>query len=292
MTSFAREEEVYPEQVEGKVFPVDTTFDTMEQYVWAMSLDGGRRVVPPEIHDVVHDLPKHNVLRYDQRDLSTITHLCIHHSAGPASIPIIQVANYHIRQDKSRGKDAWPGIGYHFYIKPDGTIFQTNYLQTVSYHVYQNNAYSVGICLAGDYTDSVPPEPQIFAAAWLAAWLVQEHGLKVENILGHREFPHNTTECPGRQWIGGRVWKQILLDAVRFMLADDGPAVPAAPVVAVDCADVLREINAYLRLAWNDMRAHGYAYAEKSWPPMAFESQNSTAAYHIAKAAQICEKGS
>ncbi len=117
-----------------------------------------------------------------RRPLSQITHLCIHHSATAGNIPLENVAKYHVEE---RG---WAGIGYHFYVKPDGTIYQTNRLETVSFQVSQNNDYSVGVCVSGDFTYAPPPDKQVDATASLVAWLMQELSVSDQNVLGHRSF--------------------------------------------------------------------------------------------------------
>ncbi|MCX7670490.1 MAG: N-acetylmuramoyl-L-alanine amidase, partial [Anaerolineae bacterium] len=76
------------------------------------------RVPPPEIKDVVDQLPKHAINCYKTRSLDRITHITIHHSAGPANISVEQIASYHVKTQN------WPGIGYHFVIGPDGTTYQ------------------------------------------------------------------------------------------------------------------------------------------------------------------------
>lgn len=179
-------------------------------------------VPKPLITDVVDRLPKHPTLRYSTRKLDKITHICIHHSATPANIAIERVAEYHVNPDPSRNKDAWPGIGYHFYIKPDGSIYQTNRLETVSYHVYGNNDYAVGICTSGDFTRAAPTAEQIKSTAHLVAWLMQELKITSDKVLGHKEFPNNDTSCPGVQWLEGHKWKTALLDAVRALRSGSG----------------------------------------------------------------------
>lgn len=169
------------------------------------------KVARPEIRDVVDQLSKHPTLKYATRSLDRITHLCIHHSAASGSIPIENVAKYHV---DDRG---WPGIGYHFYIKPDGTVYQTNRMETVSFQVSQNNDYSVGVCVSGDFTYAPPPDTQIEATARLVAWLMQELSVPVQNVLGHKEFPQNDTSCPGETWLKNQCWKNSLLDRLRAL---------------------------------------------------------------------------
>jgi predicted nuclease with TOPRIM domain len=173
------------------------------------------KVVKPVIEDVVEDLPKHETLTYDTRSLDEITHISVHHSAAAASIDPWRVAAYQIKEDPSREKDAWPGIGYHYYIGPDGTIYQTNFHETVSYHSGGNNSYTVGICFAGSFMDVIPTPKQIITGGHLVAWLMQELHVPVDNVWGHKEYPKNrSTSCPGTQWLDGQKWKQMLLTQV------------------------------------------------------------------------------
>lgn len=166
-------------------------------------------LTPPTIHDITDDLLKHPTKRYATRKLNAITHICIHHSAAPATIPIENVAEYHVKE-----KD-WPGIGYHFYVKPDGATYQTNRMETVSYQVSDNNHYTIGVCVAGDFTYKPPPAGQVEAAARLVAWLMQELKVPDANIMGHKEFPKNDTSCPGETWLKNVTWKNALLDSIR-----------------------------------------------------------------------------
>ncbi|MCO5243779.1 MAG: N-acetylmuramoyl-L-alanine amidase [Anaerolineae bacterium] len=163
----------------------------------------------PAMHDITDQLVKHETLRYATRKLDKITHICIHHSAAPATIPIENVAEYHV---KDRG---WPGIGYHYYIKPDGATYQTNRMETISYQVSDNNSYTLGVCVAGDFTYQPPPDTQVDAAARLVAWLMQELDIPDANIMGHKEFPKNDTSCPGETWLKKVTWKNTLLDKIR-----------------------------------------------------------------------------
>jgi N-acetyl-anhydromuramyl-L-alanine amidase AmpD len=177
-------------------------------------------LAPPQITDIEDQLPKHPTLKYDTRTLDKVTHIAIHHSAGPASVTPQQVAAYHVSKD-------WPGIGYHFYVEPDGTIYQTNRLETVAYNVYNNNHYLIGICTAGTFNDVTPTPLQIERLAALVAWLRQKLNIPINNVCGHREFPDNATECPGNEWLGDKRWKDMLLARVRA--AEVAGAAAAAP---------------------------------------------------------------
>lgn len=169
-------------------------------------------IVPePPIRNVVEQLPRHPSLRYQNRSIDQITHLAIHHTATPLSASSQRIAELHVNADSARGKDAWPGIGYHYFIQADGTIEQTNPLTTVSYHVYRHNEYTVGIGFVGSFMNgSIPTSAQIRSGAHLVAWLLQQLNIPLARVWGHREFPDNTTVCPGMEWTQGNRWRDIL----------------------------------------------------------------------------------
>lgn len=204
------------------------------------------RVSKPPMVELVDQLMKHPTLTYPSRELSAITHIAIHHSAAPANIPPERIAIYHVTNEKHQ----WPGMGYHYYIGPDGTINHTQDLKLASYQVYMNNHYSLGICVPGNFTDVIPTPAQIESAAHLTAWLMQELNIPIEQVWGHREFPKNATSCPGNQWLGGQKWKDILLNRVREVQRGMGPVTPAAG----------KSIEHYL-LFWD----HGGAWAQQDW---------------------------
>ena len=107
-------------------------------------------------------------------------------------------------------------MGYHFYIMADGTIYQCNKLETISYHVGYANDSCVGICLAGRFMDgALPPDKQFAAAAQLVAYLAQKLNVRLENVKGHKELPETGTACPGSDWIQGVRWKDRFLAQVK-----------------------------------------------------------------------------
>jgi hypothetical protein len=158
-----------------------------------------------EIADIVDSLPKHATKTYPFRALSEITTLTIHHTVSPPDRSIASIAKYHVDHND------WPGIGYHFVINDKGDIYQTNHLHTKSYHAGSYNApgdenlWSVGIALQGDFTNNPPPIEQLAATRWLVLRL---QGILGElDILGHRQMPGAQTQCPGNTHPG---WLPIL----------------------------------------------------------------------------------
>lgn len=154
---------------------------------------------PPTLHPIwfiVDDLPRHDKLTYGIRAVEAVDTIVVHHSAGSTNIEAI--ANYHVH---TRG---WPGIGYHFCIQPDGTVYQVNRLTTRSYHTGNHNHHTVGICLLGNFHSQRPPEAQLEALDALIDYLMENELKNVEDVQPHRHF--NQTECPGNTWEQWWIW--------------------------------------------------------------------------------------
>ncbi|MEA3344648.1 MAG: peptidoglycan recognition family protein [Chloroflexota bacterium] len=171
-----------------------------------------KRGPKPPIKDIVDELPKHPTKRYRARRREDITHIAVHHSAVAPSVSAERIARYHVENLD------WPGIGYHFDIAADGTIYQTNELTTISYHARDANTYSIGICFAGNFTDAIPTEAQLRSGGRLIAWIMQELSIPLDHVRGHK-FYVPTTACPGDQWDEGQEWKGLLQAQIEDSLA-------------------------------------------------------------------------
>jgi N-acetylmuramoyl-L-alanine amidase len=92
--------------------------------------------------------------------------------------------------------NGWDDIGYSFLIGGDGNAYQGRSWNRVGAHAPNFNDKSIGICLMGDFTVSLPPPIQLEVAKSLI-----ECGLEFNHIdpnytlLGHRDV--RATECPG-----------------------------------------------------------------------------------------------
>lgn len=181
-------------------------------------------IVPkPALRVLVEQLPKHPTLRYERRALNQITHIAVHHTAAPPRMGPARIAELHVAADPGRGKEAWPGIGYHFFVHEDGSIDQTNYLETASYHVFRHYGYTVGIVFAGSFMNGkIPSSAQLRAGSHLIAWLMQELRVPLARVWGHREFPDNQTVCPGGEWTQGNRWRDLLFERIEQIMNGSG----------------------------------------------------------------------
>lgn len=148
------------------------------------------------IEDIVDDLPRHATKRFDTRPLSQITEIVLHHTGETAPLTPQQIARWHVNN-----RD-WPGIAYHFYIRRDGKIYQTHYMETISYHAHSPaNERSVAVCLEGDFRrDKQRPSQNQLEALSSTLSYIRKTLPQTLNVIPHKAAPNNSTECPGDDW--------------------------------------------------------------------------------------------
>ncbi|MDO4536032.1 MAG: peptidoglycan recognition family protein [Clostridium perfringens] len=112
--------------------------------------------------------------------------LVIHHAAADNLSPE-EIHKMHL----DRG---WSGIGYHFYIRSDGTIYRGRDENKVGSHVAGNNTNTLGICLEGNFQESGVSKKQLDALLNLGIYLCLKYD--ISDILKHNDLL--ATECPGR----------------------------------------------------------------------------------------------
>lgn len=114
-------------------------------------------------------------------------YIILHHRAGNGDVQSIH--NGHL-------KNGWSGIGYHFYIRKDGSIFRGRPIGTVGAHCTNYNSKSVGVCFEGSFENETMPAAQIKAGQELISYL---KGLYPSaEVKRHRDF--NSTACPGKNF--------------------------------------------------------------------------------------------
>lgn len=102
-----------------------------------------------------------------------------------------------MRDHKARG---FRTIGYHFYIRRDGTMTQHRRLLEVGAHARPYNRCSIGICYEGGLDDEGRPADTLTRAQYDAMWNLLRK-LKITfpqaKIVGHRDLPGTTPKaCP------------------------------------------------------------------------------------------------
>lgn len=119
--------------------------------------------------------------------------LIIHHSGADHSF--WQVNKYHT--------DLWNfisnlgyGIGYHYYIEKDGKVYQGREDNEIGAHCKGLNDISIGICLRGNFNETLPTKEQEKALGELLVKLQEKHNIDVKNIFPHRKV--SQTDCYGK----------------------------------------------------------------------------------------------
>lgn len=101
-----------------------------------------------------------------------------------------------LRDHKARG---FRTIGYHFYIRRDGTVTRHRGLLEVGAHARPFNRCSIGICYEGGLNEEGQPADTRTTAQKVQLWeLLQKlHRLFPQaQIVGHRDLPGVKKACP------------------------------------------------------------------------------------------------
>ncbi len=141
--------------------------------------------------------------------------ISIHHTALPASdggdpeARMRQMQAYHI------DTNGWCDIGYHFVVSQSGNIYQgRSDERRPGAHVGNQNSGNVGISLIGDYSGTEPGATQLSSTVEIVRWVAETYEIPLTRdvVKGHREWPGQSTGCPGDR----------LLAQIDNILADAG----------------------------------------------------------------------
>jgi hypothetical protein len=116
------------------------------------------------------------------------TGIAIHHSVTGDVHPDA-IAKMHIARWGSSA-----GVGYHFLISRDGTIWYVGDLGTWRAHVAGKNDEWIGVCLLGEHHKYAPTKAQYESAKILCDALQAKFGRK--QIVRHSDL--QATACPGQ----------------------------------------------------------------------------------------------
>lgn len=144
-----------------------------------------------------------------RRDLDRIrprrgwTHIVIHHS-GTRQGNLRDMDRYH-REERRMVN----GLGYHFVIgngngMPDGEIAMSRRWQRQldGGHLASSaqNAYSIGICLVGNFEQTRPTAQQMASLRALVRYLQTRCGIPRDKVMTHTMINVRPTRCPGRHF--------------------------------------------------------------------------------------------
>ncbi|WP_048921586.1 N-acetylmuramoyl-L-alanine amidase [Rufibacter radiotolerans] len=158
------------------------------------------------------------------RSYTATKHVAVHHAAGSNTA----TDHYKVVRDiylYHRNSNGWSDIGYNYLIAPDGTIFQGrdnpagnfDHDYVLGAHLCSNNSNAMGICLLGDFTNTLPTQQAMDALYKVIKWKTKKDNIDVfgstshtigpssymatammPNVLGHRDgCQTGYTACPG-----------------------------------------------------------------------------------------------
>ncbi len=176
-------------------------------------------VVQPEVVKPTTVQPSGAGVPVDWQPLSYLeknwTAIIIHHSGTRGG-------NSAIFDKWHREGNHWEGVGYDFVIG-NGTDSRDGQVEvTFRWRNQQTGAHcggtagnwankdGVGICLVGDFNQSVPSYAQMQSLAKLVRFLQSRYGIPKGRIYGHRTTPGaGVTDCPGRNFPMGKLKSMV-----------------------------------------------------------------------------------
>ena len=150
--------------------------------------------------------------------------IVIHHEAGQQPqrdsdyMRMRAVQNYH------RNDLLWGDIGYHYAIGQFGSVMEGRPINYIGAHVgTPHNLDSIGVCLLGDFSYTMPTEAQITKLVPLLVNLCKTHGISPDNIMGHRDMDSNygPTSCPGDYFYQATSRLETIRQRVKDELVED-----------------------------------------------------------------------
>ncbi len=119
---------------------------------------------------------------------ATTDYIILHHAAA-SEASVTTVHNWHLQR-------GWVGIGYHFYVRKDGSIYRGRPEDTIGAHTEGYNSRSIGICAEGNFEVETMPDAQKRAIIELLRELKKRY--PNVQIKRHKDFAN--TACPGRNY--------------------------------------------------------------------------------------------
>lgn len=113
--------------------------------------------------------------------------LVVHHAAGNGTVEAIH--NGHL----SKG---WAGIGYHYYVRKDGSVYRGRPEWAVGGHTSGHNWHSLGICFEGNFENETMSSAQLEAGRELIVDILSRWGKL--SVKRHKDL--GNTLCPGKNF--------------------------------------------------------------------------------------------
>ncbi|KEH90707.1 hypothetical protein Z965_11600 [Clostridium novyi A str. BKT29909] len=165
---------------------------------------GGYCSAPDYIEKIIEIVKKYNLNKFDKGEFKmniidknlkfkSLTYgnnpktVLLHHAEW-SNCSVEDIHRCHI-VDKG-----WSGIGYHYFVRKDGSIYKGRPDNAIGAHCKGHNTNTLGICAEGDYMKESMPAAQKQAIIALCIYLKKKYPAIV--FKGHKEAPYSTN-CPG-----------------------------------------------------------------------------------------------
>jgi hypothetical protein len=151
--------------------------------------------------------PAGNCPQNPNPSFTAVTHLIVHHSASSNTASdwaavVRSFWNFHVNTN------GWADIGYNWLIDPNGALYEGRGDNVTGAHFCGTNGATMGVCVIGDFTSSMPTSAALAKLRDLLAWKAcninadplattfhSSSALMLKRISGHRDGC--TTACPG-----------------------------------------------------------------------------------------------
>ncbi|QAT40816.1 N-acetylmuramoyl-L-alanine amidase [Clostridium sp. JN-9] len=128
-------------------------------------------------------------LSFGSMSYGNLPNALVYHHAEASKCSVYDVHQWH----KENG---WAGIGYHYFVRKDGSIYKGRPNNAIGSHCLHHNTNTLGICAEGNYMIEHMPEVQKQALVELGQYLKSIYPIRA--VYGHRELM--ATECPGTNY--------------------------------------------------------------------------------------------
>lgn len=184
-------------------------------------------------------------------------YIALHHAAA-VTCSVADVDRWH----KENG---WSGIGYHYFVRKDGSIYRGRPRNALGAQVQGKNNISLGICAEGDYDrERTMPAAQESAIKELLRELKRIY--PSAEIVGHGEI--GESDCPGKYYplaeIKNNYMEELDMEEIAKLNAEI-----AALSVKVDAA--VGRINNELAELKKKSEVMIYDYIDENMPQWAHE---------------------
>ena len=126
---------------------------------------------------------------------SKTTAVVLHH-AEASSATVWDINSWHLG-------NGWNGIGYHYYVRKDGSVYRGRPDWALGSHAKGANDYSIGVCCEGAYMTETMPAAQLDSLKALLRDIMRKWGEL--RLLRHKDV--SATDCPGKNFPWDKVLK-------------------------------------------------------------------------------------